>query len=237
MGSTGSLGTQALQVVDSLPGNFEVLALAAGYRTELLFEQIRKYKPRYYWHAAQGSYDFNFKSEWLLPSEMTILPEADLVLITTSGTAGLLPTIAALKAGKTVALANQPCGKIRVNGGTSGEIDAAPRENFDIIEPNCGAEVTTKIEPLLVEAPIEKGMKVGTITAFIDGVPAASADLCALNYVGSVGVGNIWQWTMKFGVAVFCLLVGGKYGAAFTKGSRRRRRGITSTMRDFNNFR
>ena len=47
LGSTGSIGRQALEVIDKLPESFEIISLAAGNNIDLLNEQITKYKPKY----------------------------------------------------------------------------------------------------------------------------------------------------------------------------------------------
>jgi 1-deoxy-D-xylulose-5-phosphate reductoisomerase len=117
LGSTGSIGRQTLQVVRNLPGQFRVLALAAGQNTELLSAQIKEFKPEYYYHQSKnlvpgpshdrGSELKTQKSNILSMEEMAALAEADIVVIATSGKAGLTATIAAVKAGKKVAIANK----------------------------------------------------------------------------------------------------------------------------------
>ncbi len=111
LGSTGSIGTQTLDVVRALPGRFKITALAAGRNTDLLFKQVQELKPACV-YIADESYDVRV---WLgalgcriTPmEEMAAHPEVDTVVAATSGTAGLSATLAAVKAGKTVALANK----------------------------------------------------------------------------------------------------------------------------------
>ncbi len=115
LGSTGSIGVQALDVCSHL--GIEVVALAAGSNISLLEEQIRRYKPKLAVVADEGLArmlavavaDTDTKvsggSEALV--EAVTLPEVELVLTSVVGSVGLVPTIAALRAGKRLALANK----------------------------------------------------------------------------------------------------------------------------------
>ncbi|MFN8639421.1 MAG: 1-deoxy-D-xylulose-5-phosphate reductoisomerase [Dehalococcoidia bacterium] len=111
LGSTGSVGQQALDVVRALPGRFRVVALAAGGRTGLLREQIAEFQPLVAW--ARPGYESSLLSRelgtgrWQPLEDMAMRPDVDVVLVATSGIAGLAPTLAALEAGKPVALANK----------------------------------------------------------------------------------------------------------------------------------
>ncbi len=113
LGSTGSIGRQTLDVVRALPGHFRVLALAAGQKTALLDEQINEFKPDYYYTSAEyqsseAAYRPKLKEcQYMSLEDMACHPEADIVVIATSGTAGLKATLAAVCAGKKVALANK----------------------------------------------------------------------------------------------------------------------------------
>jgi len=112
LGSTGSIGRQALDVIRRLPGRFRVVALAGGSNHTLLEDQAREFKPDFIWcqdgarhmalKAAAGP-----KTRWAPMDEMAALPDLDVVLVATAGSAGLAPTLAALRAGKAVALANK----------------------------------------------------------------------------------------------------------------------------------
>jgi 1-deoxy-D-xylulose-5-phosphate reductoisomerase len=117
LGSTGSIGTQALEVFDEHPGQFKVTGLAAGRRMGLLAEQVKRYRPE--WVVVSGR-DEAQELERLLgpetPGSVGWGPEAlaqaaaepaDVVLIAVVGERGLAPTLAALEAGRTVALANK----------------------------------------------------------------------------------------------------------------------------------
>ncbi len=109
LGSTGSIGKQTLEIVRALPHNFHIVGLAAGKNISLLTKQINEFKPKFVYcqdkkaqaHLASGEYEF------LSLEDIARHPEADIVVIATSGKSGLSPTLAAVKAGKKVALANK----------------------------------------------------------------------------------------------------------------------------------
>ena len=117
LGSTGSIGVNTLDVVERYPENFQVCALSAGSNVELFAAQIRKFKP-----ALAALYDStkvdalkelvgDLDVEIVSGQEGTVsiasFPDADLVVSGVVGSAGLLPALAALKAGKNLALANK----------------------------------------------------------------------------------------------------------------------------------
>ncbi|MSQ28902.1 MAG: 1-deoxy-D-xylulose-5-phosphate reductoisomerase [Dehalococcoidia bacterium] len=111
LGSTGSVGEQTLDVVRALPGRFQVVALAAGGNVARLREQIAEFHPSAAW-ALPGVEASALASElghaaWQPMEAMAARPDIDVVLVATSGRAGLEPTLAALAAGKAVALANK----------------------------------------------------------------------------------------------------------------------------------
>jgi len=113
LGSTGSIGTQTLQVIDLLP-DYEVVALAAGSNSALLEEQIERYRPRI---AALRSPEEADRLQQIVDipvlsgetglCELAALEDVDLVVVSVVGFAGLRPTLTALNAGKRVALANK----------------------------------------------------------------------------------------------------------------------------------
>lgn len=116
LGSTGSIGTQALDIVARHPDRFKVEALVAGEKIDRLAEQIQRFRPRLVsvkkkedvlslQSAFGGSVRFLWGEEGT--TEAAAAPDADLVLSAIVGAAGLRPTYEALKAGKTVALANK----------------------------------------------------------------------------------------------------------------------------------
>ncbi len=116
LGSTGSIGTQTLEIVESNEG-LKVLALAAAKNVDLMEKQIRKFAPKVAVMYDEGAAadlktrvsDTNVKvltgMEGLL--EAVALKEADIVVTALVGMIGVRPTIEAIKAGKTIALANK----------------------------------------------------------------------------------------------------------------------------------
>ena len=109
LGSTGSIGRQTLEVVRALPHKFRIIGLAGGKNIDLLAEQIREFKPRfvYYQDREAGSQLVNAECEFLSLEDIARQPQVDTVVMATSGSSGLRPTLAAVKAGKNVALANK----------------------------------------------------------------------------------------------------------------------------------
>ena len=106
IGSTGSIGQQALEVLAGLRERFRVVGLAAGRNYALLLDQARLFHPKLLWCDQGGPHEAP-DIHRLPMEEMAAHPEADIVLVATVGKAGLAPTLAALRAGKTVALANK----------------------------------------------------------------------------------------------------------------------------------
>ncbi len=109
LGSTGSIGQQTLEVVRALPHRFRIVGLAAGQNTEQLARQINEFKPSFVYHQAKEGLipKANISYELLSLEEIACHPMVDIIVIATSGKAGLTSTLAAVKAGKNVALANK----------------------------------------------------------------------------------------------------------------------------------
>ena len=105
LGSTGSIGQQALDVIRALPDELKVLALTGNKNLELLERQIKEFQPKMFYSSVKP--DIDYSGEFLSVEEIASHPEVDLVIVATAGKAGLSPTLAALQAGKTVALANK----------------------------------------------------------------------------------------------------------------------------------
>jgi 1-deoxy-D-xylulose-5-phosphate reductoisomerase len=104
LGSTGSIGTQTLGVVRRFPQHLSILGMTAGKNISLLKQQISEFKPQYVY--SQSGYSVpGCKS--MKPELMVMLPEVDIVVIACSGTSALQSLLAAVKAGKVVALANK----------------------------------------------------------------------------------------------------------------------------------
>lgn len=117
LGSTGSIGTQALEVVSEHPDLFEVYALTANNQVDLLINQARRYMPEVVVIANERKYPELKEALEDLPIKVWAGAEAiaqvvqaepiDMVLTAMVGYAGLKPTIAAIRAGKAIALANK----------------------------------------------------------------------------------------------------------------------------------
>ena len=114
LGSTGSIGRQTLDVIRALPHKFQIVGLAAGKNIDLLAKQIEEFKPRFVSYSPtedQGKEVLTrlASSEYELLSleDIASHPQVDTAVIATSGSSGLSPTLAAIKAGKKVALANK----------------------------------------------------------------------------------------------------------------------------------
>lgn len=114
IGSTGSIGTQTLDVVRAMPERYRVLGLAAGRNLDALEAQAREFRPRYLWAAANGTDGGRLRAiaddvgASVAPMEaMAADPEGDVLVVGTAGRAGLEPTLTALERGADVALANK----------------------------------------------------------------------------------------------------------------------------------
>ena len=116
LGSTGSIGTQALDVISRMPDRFRVMGLAAGRNVDLLESQIRKFQPAVASLATASAVD-ELRSRQVPGTEvlsghtgleeMVRRDDVHLVLNAIVGADGIAPTLAAIRAGKDVALANK----------------------------------------------------------------------------------------------------------------------------------
>lgn len=95
LGSTGSIGTQTLDVVRQFPGEFQVVGLSTLKNEELLKNQAAEFKVKNLLVGQEGL------------EKLAILPEAETVVVAVVGAAGLKPTLAAIEAGKNIALATK----------------------------------------------------------------------------------------------------------------------------------
>jgi 1-deoxy-D-xylulose-5-phosphate reductoisomerase len=116
LGSTGSIGTSTVKVAEDLPEEIRLIGLAAGGNATLLLEQARRHQPafisindparaRELQNALGQKCEVTHGSEGLL--KLATLPAADIVLIAIVGTAGLQPALAAIRAGKDIAVASK----------------------------------------------------------------------------------------------------------------------------------
>ncbi|MDA8169487.1 MAG: 1-deoxy-D-xylulose-5-phosphate reductoisomerase [Nitrospiraceae bacterium] len=114
LGSTGSIGTSALEVIEKYPGLFRVTALAASRNHGLLLEQIKKFRPEIVALHDSGSASL-LRGRTDVPvyegreglDKVASYPGADFVISSIVGFAGLRPTLAAIRAGKDIGLANK----------------------------------------------------------------------------------------------------------------------------------
>ena len=117
LGSTGSIGTQALDVIEANPDLFEAYVLTANNNVELLIQQARRFQPEMVVIANEQHYDAVQRALSNLPIKVYAGADAlcdvvqddnvDIVLASMVGFAGLRPTISAIKAKKIIALANK----------------------------------------------------------------------------------------------------------------------------------
>ena len=105
LGSTGSIGQQALDVIRALPDELQVVALTGYKNLKLLERQLSEFQPKMFYSSIKP--DVSYGGEFLSAEEIASHPEVDFVIIATAGKAGLIPTMSALKASKTVALASK----------------------------------------------------------------------------------------------------------------------------------
>jgi len=106
LGSTGSIGVQTLEVIRSFPQRFKVVGLAAGKNVPLLLRQAEEFAPQIIW-AEEGLTSTGPGCRIVPPEEMAGHPDVEVVVVATAGAAGLGPTLAAIRAGKKIALANK----------------------------------------------------------------------------------------------------------------------------------
>ncbi len=116
LGSTGSIGTQALSVIEEMAGSFQVLSLSCGKNIRLLGEQIRKFHPKFVSvedagdaktlaeEFADWDLEVSYGMDGLLAAAQM---GADIVLTAVVGMVGIRPTIAAIEKGSDIALANK----------------------------------------------------------------------------------------------------------------------------------
>ena len=111
IGSTGSIGTQALEVLEKLQDKFEIVAIAGGSNTDLLLQQAERFKPKY---LSSDKYDArlaNISGCKYLPNGLEEIcskkAETDIILVACSGQIGLRPTLTAIENDIDIALANK----------------------------------------------------------------------------------------------------------------------------------
>ena len=161
LGSTGSIGTQALQVIEEHSDLFEAYVLTAGNNADLLISQARKFVPCAVVIADESKYDHVREALTDLPIQVYAGSEAlcqvvamepvDMVLTALVGFSGLRPTIAAIKAGKPIALANKETLVV------AGELITALCQEHNVPMLPVDSEHSAIFQSLMgEESPIEK---------------------------------------------------------------------------------
>lgn len=166
LGSTGSIGTQALEVIAENPELFEVYALTANNNDELLIEQARKFLPEFVVIANKEKYAHVKESLKDLPmkvfsgaesiADVAEMGPIDIVLTAMVGYSGLLPTIKALEAKKTIALANKEtlvvAGEIICELARKNKCAILPVDSEHSAVFQCLAGETSPIEKIILTA-------------------------------------------------------------------------------------
>lgn len=166
LGSTGSIGTQTLDVVRSNPDRFEVYALSANNNAELLIKQAREFLPEVVIIANEQKYEELKTALQDLPMKVWAGKDAiaqvvqsepiDMVVTAMVGYAGLQPTISAIKAGKAIALANKEtlvvAGEIVVELALENRVPILPIDSEHSAIFQCLAGESSPIEKILLTA-------------------------------------------------------------------------------------
>ena len=126
LGSTGSVGTQCLEIISEFKNQFEIISLTAGKNEELLGDQIKKFKPKYYLSDTNVNHQDGIRIKSY--DELLKIDDSDLIIIALSGISGFFPVLNCIKQGRKIALANKEslvaCGDllIEISKTTSSEI-------------------------------------------------------------------------------------------------------------------
>ncbi|HAU31793.1 MAG: 1-deoxy-D-xylulose 5-phosphate reductoisomerase [Desulfotomaculum sp. 46_296] len=144
IGSTGSIGRQALSVIRQFPSEFRVVGLAAGSNWSVMLDQIREFHPEIVSMADEKETGELFKNLdkdnlpelcWGEPGLISAAADtqADIVIVAVPGISGLIPTLAAIKAGKDIALANKEtlvtAGRLVMEMATRANINILPLDS------------------------------------------------------------------------------------------------------------
>ncbi|RDY25186.1 1-deoxy-D-xylulose-5-phosphate reductoisomerase [Romboutsia weinsteinii] len=168
LGSTGSIGTQTLDVVRENRDKFEVVAISANSSVDLLLEQIKEFKPKY---VAVYNENSAMRLKEMIPSDIKIevlsgmeglktissLDEIDVLLTAIVGMIGLVPTLCAIRKGITIALANKEtlvtAGSLVMSEARKYNVDILPVDSEHSAIFQClNGEKTREIEKLILTA-------------------------------------------------------------------------------------
>lgn len=153
IGSTGSIGTQALEVIEKLSDKFEIIALAGGKNTELLTKQVLKFKPKYVY----ASLPIKVEGVQTLASldEIAENKDNDIILVACSGKIGLKPTLKAIDNGIDIALANKEtlvmAGDIVMNRAKAKGVNIIPVDSEHCAIHQCIKDIS-QVEKLIITA-------------------------------------------------------------------------------------
>jgi 1-deoxy-D-xylulose-5-phosphate reductoisomerase len=183
LGSTGSVGRQTLEVIDLYPERFRVVALAAGANGTLLREQAARYRPDLVAIASSAADGLSGLDAVIEDGPSGLLaaathPNADVVVVATSGHAAILPTYQAILAGKTIALANKEtivcAGELIVPLARERGVEIRPVDSeHSAIWQSLGRSSVAEVSRLILTA--SGGPFRTTPSAALQGVTAAQA--------------------------------------------------------------
>lgn len=137
----------------------------------------------------------------------------------------------------TIAQAKTVCANAAVKGGNKETVAVIPSTELRVVVPKTGAKITTHIKLNNVEAPITKGVKLGTMAASVNGEEVTSVDIHAAESVDISIARKTLGWIKTSGIIAAFLIMGCKCGTAIAKSTRRRRRRITTSLRGFDRYR
>lgn len=196
LGSTGSIGTQALEVVDEHPDLFEVYAITGNDQVDLLISQARKFMPEVVVIANEAKYPELKEALEDLPvkvwagadaiAQVVQMEPVDMVLTAMVGYSGLKPTIAAIKAGKAIALANKETLVV------AGELITALASEYKVAVIPVDSEHSAIFQCLVGEweNPVEK------IILTASGGPFRNSTIKELGVVTKIDALKHPNWTM-----------------------------------------
>lgn len=171
VGSTGSIGQQALDVIRAQRDQLQVVGLAAGQNLDLLARQVAEHQPTYVAAPALSAGSRWNGAKVVSLDEICTVPEADRVLIATVGAIGLTPTISAIRSHKTIALANKEVlvmagelviAEARRHGATILPVDSEHNAVWQCLAGDC------RIETGAIDGPIARIILTASGGAFRD---------------------------------------------------------------------
>ncbi len=160
LGSTGSIGTQALEVIEKIQDKFEIIALSGGSNIELLKQQAQKFKPKYICIGKDSNEKINIDGVKVLYGsngldEICSNKENDIILVAVSGKVGLRPTLKAIENGINIALANKEtlvmAGDIVMKKAKDAGVKIIPVDSEHCAIHQCIKDIT-QVEKLIITA-------------------------------------------------------------------------------------